>query len=57
VPEDVAAEAVTRQLTNLGFDLGATNVRQASNMGEPIYRRMGDEDFYRRELRLTGPPT
>ena len=43
---------------NLGFDLGATDVQlQASPMGEPIYRRMGYEDAYRREFRLTGPPT
>jgi hypothetical protein len=24
-------------------------------MGEPIYRRMGYEDAYRREFRLAGP--
>lgn len=52
------AEAVTRYVTNLGFDLGGTNVQlQASPMGEPIYRRMGYEDLYRRELRLAPPPT
>jgi hypothetical protein len=26
-------------------------------MGEPVYRRMGYEDAYRRELRISGPPT
>ncbi len=52
------AEAVTRHVTNLGFDLGATNVQlQASPMGEPIYRRMGYEDLHRREFRLAPPPT
>lgn len=51
------AEAVTRHVTNLGFDLGAADVQlQASPMGEPIYRRMGYEDAYRREFRLIGPP-
>ena len=50
--------AVTRHVTNLGFDLGATNVQlQASPMGEPIYRRMGYEDLYRRQFRLAAPPT
>jgi ribosomal protein S18 acetylase RimI-like enzyme len=52
------AEAVTRHITNLGFDLGAANVQlQASPMGEPIYRRMGYEDLHRREFRLAPPPT
>jgi hypothetical protein len=52
------AEAVTRHVTNLGFDLGAADVQlQASPMGEPIYRRMGYEDAYRREFRLSGPPS
>ena len=50
------AEAVTRHVTNLGFDLGAANVQlQASPMGEPIYRRMGYEDLHRREFRLAAP--
>jgi hypothetical protein len=52
------AEAVTRYVTNLGFDLGAADVQlQASPMGEPIYRRMGYEDAYRREFRLAAPPS
>jgi hypothetical protein len=52
------AEAVTRHVTNLGFDLGAADVQlQASPMGEPIYRRMGYEGAYRREFRLAGPPS
>lgn len=52
------AEAITRSVTNLGFDLGATNVQlQASPMGEPIYRRMGYEDLHRREFRLAPPPS
>lgn len=51
------AEAVTRHVTNLGFDLGAQNVQlQASVMGEPIYRRMGYEELYRQEFRLALPP-
>jgi ribosomal protein S18 acetylase RimI-like enzyme len=51
------AEAVTRHVTNLGFDLGAANVQlQASHMGEPIYRRMGYEELHRREFRLALPP-
>jgi hypothetical protein len=52
------AEAVTRHVTNLGFDLGAANVQlQASHMGEPIYTRMGYEELHRREFRLAPPPT
>ncbi len=52
------AEAVTRHVTNLGFDLGAADVQlQASPMGEPIYRRMGYQDAYRREFFLAAPPT
>lgn len=52
------AEAVTRHVTNLGFDLGAQNVQlQASRMGEPIYRRMGYEELYREEFRLGMPPS
>jgi ribosomal protein S18 acetylase RimI-like enzyme len=50
------AEAVTRHVTNLGFDLGAANVQlQASPMGEPIYRRMGYEELERRAFRLALP--
>ena len=52
------AEAVTRHVTNLGFDLGAKNVQlQASPMGEPVYLRMGYEELHRREFFLAGPPT
>ena len=52
------AEAITRHVTNLGFDLGAQNVQlQASRMGEPIYRRMGYEELYRQEFRLGMPPS
>jgi hypothetical protein len=51
------AEAVTRHVTNLGFDLGGTNVQlQASPMGEPIYTRMGYEELHRRAFFLAGPP-
>jgi len=41
-------EAVTRAVTNRGFDLGArANTLQASPMGEPIYARMGYETIFR----------
>jgi ribosomal protein S18 acetylase RimI-like enzyme len=41
-------EAVTRAVTNAGFDMGASaNTLQASVMGEPIYARMGYETLYR----------
>jgi ribosomal protein S18 acetylase RimI-like enzyme len=51
------AEALTRHVTNLGFDRGAANVQlQASSMGEPIYRRLGYEDLYRYRLHLAMPP-
>ena len=41
-------EAVTRAVTNAGFDLGARlNSLQASPMGEPIYRRMGYGEVFR----------
>lgn len=41
-------EAVTRAVTNRGFDRGAAvNTLQASDMGAPIYRRMGYEELYR----------
>jgi GNAT superfamily N-acetyltransferase len=50
------AAAVTRHVTNLGFDLGAQNVQlQASPMGEPVYLRMGYEELHRREFRLALP--
>lgn len=40
-------DAVTRAVTNCAFDQGARAVSlQASNMGEPIYRRMGYETLY-----------
>ena len=40
-------EAVTRAVTNAGFDMGArVNTLQASVMGAPIYRRMGYETIY-----------
>jgi hypothetical protein len=42
------ARAVTVAATNAGFDLGAVSVwLAASNMGEPIYRRLGFEEFGR----------
>jgi len=51
------AEAVTRHVTNLGFDLGAASVQlQASTMGEPTYRRMGYQELERRQFRLAAPP-
>lgn len=41
-------EAVTRAATNIAFDLGArANTLQSSQMGDPIYRRMGFEEVYR----------
>jgi GNAT superfamily N-acetyltransferase len=50
------ARAVTAYVTNLGFDFGATNVQlQASEMGEPVYRRMGYEDLYRYRFHLSIP--
>lgn len=51
------ADAVTRHVTNLAFDLGAANVQlQASSMGEPVYLRMGYEELERRAFRMAGPP-
>jgi ribosomal protein S18 acetylase RimI-like enzyme len=51
------AEACTRAVTNLGFELGAANVQlQASPMGEPIYRRMGYEELYRYTFYLAPVP-
>lgn len=42
------AEAVTRAVTNRGFELGAEFASlQASTMGEAIYRRMGYEELER----------
>jgi hypothetical protein len=41
-------EAVTRAVTDRGFDLGASSIGlQASPMGEPIYQRLGYETIYR----------
>jgi len=40
-------EAVTRAVTNAGFDLGARiNTLQASPMGAPIYLRMGYQTVF-----------
>lgn len=42
------AELVTRAVTNIGFDRGASFVTlQASPMGEAIYRKMGYRELYR----------
>jgi len=50
------AFSVTAHVTNLAFDLGAANVQlQASEMGEPVYRRMGYEELYRYRLHLSIP--
>jgi hypothetical protein len=52
------AEACTRAVTNLGFDLGSHSVQlQASPMGEPIYRRMGYDELYRYTFFLAPPPS
>jgi ribosomal protein S18 acetylase RimI-like enzyme len=52
------AEAVTRTVTNVGFERGASNVQlQASPMGEPIYRRMGYEELYQYTFYLAPPST
>ncbi len=41
-------EAVTRAVTDRGFDLGASSIGlQASPMGEPIYQRLGYQTIYR----------
>jgi GNAT superfamily N-acetyltransferase len=50
------AFSVTARVTNLAFDLGAVNVQlQASEMGEPVYLRMGYEELYRHRLHLSIP--
>jgi hypothetical protein len=49
-------ELVTRWVSNAGFDLGARIAAlQASDMGEPIYRRMGYETVSRYSF-FMGPP-
>ncbi len=41
-------EAITRSVTNLGFDHGAKLISlQASPMGDPIYRRMGFREIFK----------
>ena len=51
------AFSMTAHVTNLAFELGAANVQlQASEMGEPVYRRMGYEELYRYRLHLSIPP-
>ncbi len=51
------AFSITALVTNLGFELGAANVQlQASEMGEPVYQRMGYEELYRYRLHLSIQP-
>ena len=51
------AEACTRAVTNIGFDLGARMVTlQASPMGDPIYRRLGYRQIGRYSLYFASPP-
>jgi ribosomal protein S18 acetylase RimI-like enzyme len=52
-------DLVTRAVTNRAFDEGArANTLQASQMGEPIYARMGWDELYRYTslVRFTGTP-
>ena len=51
------AEACTRTVTNIGFDLGARMVTlQASPMGDPIYRRIGYRQIGSYSLYFASPP-
>ena len=52
------AEACTRLVSNRAFELGARCVvLQASEQGNPIYRRMGYREITNYRWYLKGPPT